>query len=298
MEGKFLLIVIASLCALLLPSLVMAATNDTVTINVNVSEAAQIEVSPDTATFNLVTPGDVGFPNSQAFTITNVGSTNFSQMYVSMNVPSTETSNPVGTGNPSNYYAGGFVVLKNETDLTGGNNWRFVGRQEWNLTDLPSQYTPDTWTKAWGYFGNNSKQYFWDLANGTDGTCNSTGTPGTVLRIKNWAVNGTAAAYDLSTEATTHTINSNQEDWGIFDAETTGPLANYCVATWVNCTRIFIYQWDQTSPFDQCGSEWYIYKDAAKFKPNDQFDFNITVWVPKGIPAGDTSSSTLTVTAS
>ena len=293
MEGKFLLIVIASLCALLLPSLVMATTNDTVSVNVNVSEAAQIEVSPNTATFNLVIPGDVGFPNSQAFTITNVGSTNFTQMYVSMNVHETETTNPLGTGNPSNYYAGGFVVLKNETDLAGGNNWRFVGRQEWNLTDKPEPYTPSTWAKAWGYFGNNTYQYFWELANGSAGYCNDTGT---ILKIKQWAVNGTATAYDVGSDATTHQVDTEQEDWGVVDPVGTGPLANYCVATHVNCTRIYIYQWDQTSQLDSCTDEWNLY--SGVFKPNDQFDFNITVWVPKGIPAGDTSSSTLTVTAS
>jgi len=277
----------------LLPSLVLAAT-DTVTINVNVSISAVIEVSPDTATFNLVTPGVDTFPGSLAFTITNKGSTNFTQMYVSIDVPSQETSNPLSTGNPSAYYAGGFVVLKNETDLAGGNDWKFIGRQEWNLTEKPSDYTPATWAKGWGYFGNNSKRYFWDLTNGTDGTCNQTGT---ALRIKNWGVNGTAAAYDLSSEATSYTFSSAQEDWGILNVETGGPMADYCVAARTDCKRIFIYQWDQTSPFDQCSGEWYLWNDGD-FTPDDQFKFNITVWVPYGIPAGDTSSSTLTVTAS
>ncbi len=263
------------------------------------SISAAIEVTPDVAYFWLVTPGVVDFPPSKSFTITNVGSVNFTQMYVSVDVweNGQEDTNPLGTGSVGNYYAGGFVVLKNETDLgIGGSNWSFVGRQEWNLTKKPSDYTPGTWTKAWGYFGNNSQQYFWDLANGTDGTCNQTGTS---LRIKEWAVNGTAAAYDLSSDAATGSLTAGGGDsWGM-NTFTTGPLYRYCVATHVNCTRIFIHKWDHGTAFPTCSDAGYIYNDATnKFKPDEQFDFNITVWVPKGIPAGDTSSSKLTVTAS
>lgn len=292
MKAKIFLI-IASLSIFLLPAIAMAQT-DTVTINVNVSESAVIEISPDTATFNLVTPGVDTFPSSLAFTIENKGSINFTTMYVSMNVHSTETSNPLGSGNPSNYYAGGFVVLRNETDLAGGNNWRFVGRQEWNLTGKPSDYTPSASARAWGYFGNNSKQYFWELANGSVGDCNDTGT---ILKIKEWALNGTAAAYDVSSDAITHQVDTAQLDWGIVDPEATGPLANYCVATRKDCERIYIYQWDQTSQLSSCANEWYLWNDGD-FEPDEQLKFNITVWVPKGIPAGDTSASTLTLTAS
>jgi len=307
MAGKILLI-IGLLSALLLPSLVSAA-NDNVTISVNVSESAMIEVSPDIATFNQVLPGVIAFPgsdsstSSKSFTITNVGSVNFTQMYVEVDITAGETSNPLGTGDPSQYYAGGFVVLKNESDV---DNWRFVGRQEWNLTEKPEPYIghENASAMAWGYFGNNSKQYFWELSNGTVGSgdgeyCNGTGT---ILRIKEWAVNGTAAAYDLYTTAAdtiTYEIDTNKADWGIFNAETSGPLANYCVATDKDCDRLYIYQWKQTnSQFDACTSTWYIFNEGEdKFNPDDQFDFNITVWVPKGIPAGDMSSSILTVTA-
>lgn len=292
--------IIFSLSLLLLPAIALAQSDtDTVTVNVNVSMSAQIEITPDTASFDLVTPGDDDFPSSLSFTITNMGSTNFTQMYVSVDVPDTgqEDSNPLGKGNPAEYYAGGFVVLKNETDLAGGtNNWRFVGRQEWNLTKIPNPYIPykSTDAKAWGYFGNNSKQYFWELINGTNGYCNGTTT---ILNIKNWGVNGTGDAYNPSGgDQTTHTSDHSQLDWGIFDAESAGPLADYCVAARTDCTRIFIYQWDQSGQFGQCADEWTFY--SGNFKPYDQFNFNITVWVPKAIPAGDTSSSTLTVTAS
>jgi len=299
MKIKTLSILIILTGILLLPVLTFAA-DDTVTINVNVSLSAIIEVTPDTITFNQVAPGIVTFPTSKGFTITNVGSTNFTQIYVSLDVWQTgeEDSSPLGTGVASDYYAGGFVVIKNETDLAGGagtNNWRFAGRQEWNLTKLPTYFTPDTWTVSWGYFGNSSRQYFWDLRNGTDGTCNQTGTS---LRIKEWDVNGSSAAYDLGSDIQTGSFTAaSGEEWGI-NTFSAGPLDGYCVATHQSCERIFIYQWDQTSNFPTCSDAWYLYNDPTKLKPNEQFDFNITVWVPKGIPAGTTSSSTLTITAS
>lgn len=292
-----ILSIIGLLSALLLPTLALAASDD-VTVNVNISISAVIEVNPSTATFNLVTPGTDTFPGSLAFTITNKGSTNFTQMYATVNVPSTETTNPLGTGNPANYYAGGFVVLKNQTDLESGtNDWKFVGRQEWNLTDKPSDYSKATWAKSWGYFGNESRQYFWDLSNGTNGECNDTGA---ILRIKNTAVDGTAASYDLGSGATSITVDSAQLNWGIANGEASGPLAGYCVAVNTACTKIYIYQWHQTdSQLDACTSSWYLYSDSVnKLKSDEQFQFNITVWVPKGIPAGDTSASTLTITAS
>ena len=292
-------IVIVLLLTFISISSIALANPDTVTINVNVSEAAQIEVTPDTATFNQVTPGVDTFPGSLRFTITNVGSTNFTQMYVSVNVPTTETSNPLGTSNPANYRAGGFVVLMNDTMLGSSDDWNFVGRQEWNLTDKPSDYTKDTDVVSWGYFGNNSKQYFWDLRNGTEGYCNQTDAR---VRVKNWAVNGSAAAYDLSSDATTYTLSGDsQQDWGVFtpDATAGNPLKDYCIAARTDCERFLVYQWRTgNSQLDTCTGYWYLYNDAVdKFKTNDQFYFNITVWVPKGIPAGDTSSSILTVTA-
>jgi len=291
-----ILSIIALLSVLVLPAIALAATDD-VEIYVNVSISAVIEVSPATATFNLVTPGVDSFPDSQAFTITNVGSVNFTQMYVSVDVPTEEATNPLGTGNPVKYEAGGFVVLMNET-MFSSNNWKFVGRQEWNLTDgKPEDYKghESTWAKAWGYFGNNSRQYFWELSNGTDGYCNSTGT---VLKIKKWAVNGTPAAYDLTDGVTGSLTAGGGKSWGVNTFTGGSPLDGYCVATYRDCDKIYIYQWDHGSDFPTCGDNWYIYEDPIKFKPNDQFHFNITVWVPKGIPAGDTSSSTLTVTAS
>ena len=300
---KYNIIIGFLLCILLLPGMVRA-DNDTVTINVGVATSAMIEVTPYIATFTSVIPGsEPDIPASLRFTITNVGSTNFTNMYVSVDVPtdSQEANNPLGTGVPANYYAGGFVVLMNDTMLTVSDQWKFVGRQEWNLTDKPSDYTVGDDVVAWGYFGNTSRQYFWDLkSNDTDGTCNQTGTQ---IRIKNWAVNGSAAAYNLETPSGDRTVHDMDtkvgENWGIFNAQANGPLANYCIAARTDCKRIFIYQWRQGDTlFDQCTDYWYIYNDATnKFKPNDQFYFNMTVWVPKGIPAGSTSSSILTVAA-
>ena len=295
-------------CLLALSGIAMAAT-DTVTINVNISISSAIEVEPATATFNLVTPGIDTWPDSLAFTITNVGSTNFTTMYASVNTYSTEIVNPLVDGVSTQYRAGGFVVLMNQTMLdASSSNWRFVGRQEWNLTSKPAAFVPDTDTQSYGYFGNNSKQYFWDLQNGTntseyvDSTsphiyyCNESGAE---IRIKLYPINGSSSSYDLSGGVTTYSSPSSQNGWGIFNPASTGPLSGYCVAANWNCTHIFIYQWDQDSPFDQCSGEWYLYNDAEnKFKTNDQWWFNMTVWVPKGIPAGDTSSSLLTITAS
>jgi len=300
MKRKIVGLILILLSTFIFSKIAMAAT-DTVTINVNISTYAQIEVNPSTATFNNVQPGAISFPNSLGFAITNTGSTNFTDIYTSMNTHSTETMNPVGTGNSKNYYAGGFVVLMNETMLDAGSDeWRFVGRLEWNLTEPPENYkrSDADWSVAWGYFGNNSYQYVWDLSNGTDGTCNSTGTQ---VTIKTWAVNGSTEAYDLSTGVSTITISPGGDSWAAGPDSTAGsPLNGYCVAANSSCDRIYIYQWDWSTTFPACNNRWYLYHNttaADAFKPLDQVKFNITVWVPKGIPAGDTSQSTMTITA-
>ena len=299
-----IVLILTLLSILALSGIAMAAT-DTVTINVNVSLSSAIEVDPSTATFNLVTPGVDTWPDSLGFTITNVGSTNFTTMYASMNTHSTETNNPVDDGIASLYYAGGFVVLMNQTMLDASSSaWKFVGRQEWNLTSKPAPFVPDSETQSYGFFGNNSKQYFWDLQNGTNtseyvGTagdvhyCNETGAE---IRIKLYPINGSDSSYQLGSGVVTMGLDSAQNGWGIFNAETSGPLAGYCVASNWNCTHIYIYQWNQDSPFDQCDAEWYLWNNGV-FETNDQWTFNMTVWVPKGIPAGDTSASTMTITA-
>ncbi|MCX8179717.1 MAG: hypothetical protein N3E38_03245, partial [Candidatus Aenigmarchaeota archaeon] len=145
-----------------------AATNDTVVIHVNVSLLSEITVTPEMLEWLDIIPGTPA--PEYSVDIKNTGSVNFTKLWATVNSFATETTNPLGKGNPLLYGAGSFLLLKNET---GEDTFRFVNRLEWNETEMPTYMIPNpSDAVSWGYFRNFTSIYLWNFNDSaTAGEC-------------------------------------------------------------------------------------------------------------------------------
>ncbi len=282
MFGIFLIIIILTSVTFLFPK--SRATTNTTEIALNISEVASISVIPTYLEWIQVTPGTNGTPES--ITIKNTGSTNFTYLYASVDSFAEETTNPLFTGNPADYTAGSFLVLKNSTDT----EYRFVNRMEWNYTDTLDNYVPTSGAVSRGFFKNITKEYLWDIVDDSNNQCLNTSEM--TFTIKTVPDNG--ANRDMSSNTVTGTGGSNTTTWSSWTFSS-GPLSGYCVAVYHDCTKIMVYQWDHNSSLPTCSDLRYI--QSSTFSPGNTHVISANVYVPKGIPAGNATQSTLTITA-
>ena len=274
---------------------VLADANDTVTIDVNVTEAAAIIVLPETLNWTSVATGTAG--EVKYLTVKNAGSINVSNIYAYIDTLTTESARPYGSGDPKDFSAGGVITLKNETDT----EHYFAGRIEWNWTqDIPNHNwvnVDDADAIAWGYFRNTSSDYVWVLGNGTDGRCNETGAE---FALEYDVDLGTAATREPEGPYTLDG-GDGDADWGYFSiTDASSPLDGHCVAAYWDCTKVYIYHYDMrtTAPyaFNTCNNAAHL--QQANLTTGDTITLEVDAWVSLGYPAGFLNQTTLTVYAS
>ena len=269
------------------------ASNDTVSINVSITQFTQISVLPDSITFADLLPG--GESNYVNVSVKNIGSTNVTAIYVYTSSIADEIISPLGSGNATAYASTGFILIKNSTL----SNHSHAGRLEWNLSSVLQNETLDldvgTTQFIHGFYRNATYgDYLFKVENGTEGFCNNSGA---AMEIINTAENGSAQHRDFSTESTTadNTVDASNVYWGIFSF-TSGPLEDHCVAVDSGCTKIFIYKYDQRSNFTGCDIDGSF--DTTTLTPGNETIGTIYASVPQGTPQGQAIVGTLTFDAS
>ena len=277
---------------------VFAVPNDTVTVYVNITELAEIEVTPPYLNFTGVTPGRASSVTNYTnlLDIKNVGSVNVTNIWAEIDL---ENSNPLGKTDPTSYKAGGFLVIKNES----GSGFYFVKRYEWNETETIAGANLGDFDDAWGWFKNTSYYYLWGVNKSWTGDClNYSGmTTGGIKRMT-VADDGTSTTRDLTSgNAVAGTWQTNNTNWSVFTFSS-GPWQNYCVAISKNCDRVAIYYWQKESnPSVQDQFPYYAcakYIQADNLVPGEVHTLTTQAWVPYGVPYGLTNPSTLTIYAS
>jgi len=281
-------------------SLVAQNIVDNMTLDINISQISSMEVLPgENAWFNTDPGGNGTIMN---LTIKNSGSTNMSGIYMSVNTYWIETDNPLGKGNVSKYAASGFIVIRNETETL---EYFPLGRLEWNLTEIMDTEVLNLgagvtkWAHGW-YRLSNGNEYLWKLENGTQTGGNNLGswcnTTDTNLVIKLNPENGTSYNRNLAVAVATGSTDYANENWTFFYFSS-GPLKGRCAAAYYDCTRIYLYKYDMADGFKECNSAAYL--TAKELAPGSRMTkIKIKPSIPRGIPAGDTKTSVLTIYAS
>lgn len=264
------------------------AANDNVTIDVNVTETSSIIVVPSAINWtNLPTSQEASV---KYLTIKNSGSLNVSQIYAYIDTLESEQDRPYGTGDPIEFSAGSVITIRNETDTA----YYFAGRLEWNWTqEIPnSNWGAVNDPMAWGYLRNTSSDYVWVLGNGTSYGCNDTDAE---FAIEDDIDLGTAETREP--DATTiGAPDASDANYGYFsDNRATSPLYRYCIAAAADCSKIYIYHYDQRTGFSGCANSEYI--QESDLVPGNTIILDVKPYIPSGIPSGDLNQTMLTVWA-
>ncbi len=273
-----------------------ATTNSTLTVNINISSVGAIIVIPNSINWTSNGLGSLNPGADSAVSnliIKNIGSVNVSQIYMNASTVGDEVSNPLQTANASYYAAAGLVMVKNATDTA----YFHAGRLEWNLSTILTNETLNlagtTGKFSHGWYRNASgNEYLWKLENGTNGFCNDTGT---VFAIKASPENQTNINRDLAAGLSTCTGVTTGTNWGVFTC-TNGPLSGQCITAASTCNKIYIYKYYATlADYPTCSNSDYLRR--GNVVPGDEAAFFLKASVPKGTPAGDTITGTLTIIA-
>jgi len=271
---------------------VLAATNDTITMDVNVSETSKITLLPTYLNWTQVAAGTTGTPVKN-ITLKNTGSVNVSQIYAFVDTLTDETTNPYGSSNSTLYAAGGVLVMRNETDP----RYYYLGRIEWNWTqDIPTH----SWANvnspiAWGYLKNTTSDFVWVVGNGTGGLCNNTGAQ---FAIEDDVDTGLVETRTPTTTGIAR--NGGDSNWSFFSVNRTSPPIGYsCVAVYSDCGKIYVYNYDKRNSdpttFSTCINSNYL--QQANLTPGNTIILKVDPWIPYGMPAGNLTTATLTVVA-
>lgn len=288
------IVILVVIVGLLTPGIFAAYDEDTMTIDVTVDTATSINIIQGSLTWS-VNPG-TDFTGEKVIEVKNVGSTNVTGMYAYVNTITTEPTNPIGQSDPTKYSAGGVLTLR-RNESTSTDHW-FAGRLEWNTTSYISLATLLTGFNSSGWFKNTSSDFVWDMRNGSDGTCNTSSGTGSdpALEIEEDDDLGTAATRDPEVSGT---YEEGTLDWGLFKFDS-DPWNGYCVATFVNCTKLYIYKYDRratgTTNFDGCTNSRFL-NTTMWLGPSEFQRINLDVWMPSGMPAGGLTQAILTVYA-
>jgi hypothetical protein len=96
-------------------------------------------------------------------------------------------------------------------------------------------------------------------------------------------------------------VDDNNTNWTFFTFDS-GPLFQYCVASWHDCTKIYIYKFDKSASLKSAsgtGCADAIYMTQENLTPGDSMDaIKLMPSIPEGFPGGDTNTSIMTIWAS
>ncbi|MFH1228915.1 MAG: hypothetical protein V1678_00635 [Candidatus Aenigmatarchaeota archaeon] len=269
-----------------MPTTVLAVYNTT-DIDVNISSLSQITLYPNYLFWPQVTVGSMG--GYKNITIKNTGSVNVSNIFAWVNTLANESVRPYGNSTASNYSAGGVLTITNETST----KYYYLGRIEWNWTDdIPNHdWTAVTSPVSWGYFRNMSDDYVWVMGNGTAGRCNETGSQ---FSIETDIDVGTLATRTPGITVSLTASSNDPTRWS-YAAITSGTLAGHCVAAYYDCSKVYIYGYDKRTNFTGCANANYML--SGNLVPGETMNIKVDTWIPRGIPSGNLTRTTLTVEA-
>ena len=282
---------------------VAMAQTDTVTVNVNIAQVSEITVNPTTLNFTT-NPGTATAETTLG--IQNTGSLNVSHVYATVDTLVTEPVSTQGSANSQDFAASGVMKIENETVDT--QYW--AGRLEWNnsepITNLVTSAVTDFNASFSGFIRNTSFEYLFIVGNGTapdqnatDYLCNNTDVEFAYTTLPD---NGTTVTRTPATIGATN--DGADESWAYFSINNASSILDgHCVATYFDCSKIYIYRYDKTNTFGTgnfgtcTNSEWL---NELNLVPGATHSINMSANLPLGIPAnpGALNTSVLTIQAS
>ena len=279
--------------------------NDTVTISINISKIAMVDINPSNLSYEGIGPGDVGDNNTEiignysGLWIENIGSSNLTKVWFNASTPSTM---PFGSGDSANYDAANMIVILNDT----AGNFSFANRVEFPEND--SMYIRTSFTVSptsttdgdlFGRFRNASNEYFFEFddMSGASANC-SNGT----FRISDSAKTIINTGDTDLTDNTAYTVFPHPtKAYGITEIQV-GPSGQYyCVAIPEDCGSVMFHRWNADAPgadtsyCSNINGGYYINSTINPIYPGQVEKVYIKAYIPLGTPYGALKQGSLTV---
>jgi len=291
--------IIGFLFMLVITGIAMGADSDTVTIDINITQQLSIDVSPNSVSWAGLNIGETGRP--EYFTVTNVGSVNITSLRANI---TNDNTNPYGTGNPSNYNAGEFILM-NSTSA----GFYYVNKKNWNES-VPGEVTPpNDWTEGanTGYFGiirtawdNDVGQDYYFFTNKTSSSGNCLTGTANVL-IGKYPKNVTSQGSVDFTDSSQYSTVSITAGGNGANTPTGHDLAGYCLLVSADCSTVTLARWNtDLDTYSNCTNDQVFFDGNSpnELEPGSSTWFWLEPKIPNGVPDGDVSQGTLTIIAS
>lgn len=281
-----------------------------ITIRVTVSEKTYVDINPDELNW---TGGDAVEPCAsgveKAVQIENVGSTNISYVWFNNSYPS---DSPFGTGDPSEYDAGNFMVIRDNASA-GEASYFYANRVEYNETQLIYLTFDAAYANNHGRLRRAEGEYFWGID--PDGTeCNSTSANFVIGVVPhNRTQMGTVDLQQASCTAGL-TASAAACRYGAFEGtdgtwawadvvvgDLSGTYWNYSVAVNASCDVVQFVKWAMDAPGSTAAgndfASYFVYDGSTVLNPGANRIANVKAKVPCGTAAGNVGNGRLTVIA-
>ncbi|RLE10229.1 hypothetical protein DRJ04_09365, partial [Candidatus Aerophobetes bacterium] len=241
--------------------LVIADTDtDTATFDVTVSPIVMIDIQPNSTNWTAY-PGNT--TSAVDFSLVNIGSKDIVNIYLSNTEP---TSMPFGTSTATNWDAGNFLEISNDT----GTTYYYANRIEFNESEWPDYLTLPDNTQAVGRFRIADNEYFWALVS-TDSPVNCTN--GTIYIGTTPHTPSDSGDTDLTDNGfPLQQGNEANQNYGFVDATIGGQ--GYCIVVNGTCDAVRLVKWNMgTVPYDnagRCTNDGYVY--TGTLSPGESFE--------------------------
>jgi hypothetical protein len=294
--------------SVMLFSFAFAQTNyDTITVDVNISEATILDVNPNSTVWNQLSIGATS--SYQAFYVENIGSRTITQIDANVTY---NTSNPYGASSANEFDAGNFIMM-NSSDQ-GDGSMKYIIKREWNESKPDYVTAPTGWQDTGvdadvstflrfksSQDGSADGLEYFIFANRSSGASQDDCSDGQLYISNNRHTKAETGDIDFTVAGnyTSVSLTDGGSGYGYGNVSMAGKETDfYCVKVSDDCQTVDFFYWNSLFDDDAeaaCVNEQYV---SDSLTPGSSITIYLQARIPFGVAAGTASTGTVTLIAS